>query len=315
MVTQLTNQEISLASHYGALYAMIVLGPEVLVECLLPHLDAYVAFLDFQLSKAAPDPPAERERLRRKVELMRGTLLEAARKIVAHLSRRHGGIGFASEEHRRRQQIYSQLYAHFGDAINCQGTQFCVANVRSFEQASDSVVAGKMKLRSIGKKLDNGGGGGSGGIFLHRLAAPASAAERNNFVRMEAADSSLPNDIFEPTDASPEKTASSTAAAATPRKLSDQVLAAFETSGGATQTVDQPRLVTVRAGGSILLSWPRDRLRSKVFSTSMPAFDARTAPPATRYPLVVGRRRGDMKAVYRRKRTLDSKPRTVALML
>ena len=48
LVAQFNDAGLSFASHYGALRALIALGPNVLEEQLLPHLDAYVLLILIQ---------------------------------------------------------------------------------------------------------------------------------------------------------------------------------------------------------------------------------------------------------------------------
>merc|ERR1712037_673422 len=48
LVAQFNDAGLSFVSHYGALHALIALGPRVLEEQVLPHLDRYLAFLDLR---------------------------------------------------------------------------------------------------------------------------------------------------------------------------------------------------------------------------------------------------------------------------
>jgi hypothetical protein len=79
-VAQFKDTSLSFSSHYGALCAMIALGPKVVEDCLLPHLSEYLAFIDSK--QAAAIGSGEDERTKRVIELMRGTLMEAARDVV-----------------------------------------------------------------------------------------------------------------------------------------------------------------------------------------------------------------------------------------
>ena len=46
------DKNISHSSHYGALSAMIALGPHVLDECLVPQLETYIVRVTEQMQQA-----------------------------------------------------------------------------------------------------------------------------------------------------------------------------------------------------------------------------------------------------------------------
>ena len=99
----LNDPKSSWASQYGSLTALIHLGPEALVECLLPQLDRYLTSIEAKMTQST------RHHCHR-LQLMYGTLLLASRKILAYLTQR-------SKCEEDKFVVYSMMAKHFADAL------------------------------------------------------------------------------------------------------------------------------------------------------------------------------------------------------
>jgi hypothetical protein len=203
-----------------------------------------------------------------------------------------------------RSRIYSQLYFHFGDSLS-YGISARRINRIPHDAAATAATAseewGTLKIRSIGRRIDNGGG-----TINATPAKMFSSSDRNKF---EMAESSLPTDIFEPMDtsASPEKLFHPDV---TPKKLSGEVRASFETADRLHTVSQTAKVIAINATG--LTPWTRDRLRLPAFQTHMRMFEPKRAGTArSRATLVVGGRRGDMSEAKKKRRAKDRRPRTV----
>ena len=98
----LNDPKSSWASQFGALTAFCHLGPAVLIECLLPQMDRYLTSIEAKLSQSA-------SRKRNWLQCLHGTLLQASRSILGHLSQNNceDAIG----------EVYAMMAKHFGDAL------------------------------------------------------------------------------------------------------------------------------------------------------------------------------------------------------
>merc|ERR1712037_468970 len=84
LVAQLNDPGLSYVSHYGALRALIALGPRVLEEQVLPHLDRYLVYLDSRSRMNVDRGFGSSQHASTINGLMRGTLVEAARVVARH---------------------------------------------------------------------------------------------------------------------------------------------------------------------------------------------------------------------------------------
>ena len=97
----LKDNKISYSSHYGALSAMIALGPEVLEECLIPQMEEYVKATKEKMKLTKEEQLAsvasfnkrdagfyENQKKKVILNVMWGTLITAARSILSYYSRK-----------------------------------------------------------------------------------------------------------------------------------------------------------------------------------------------------------------------------------
>ena len=96
----LKDTKISYSSHYGALSAMIALGPEVLEDCLIPQMEEYIKTTKEKITITEEEQLASVASLNKRdagfyenqkkkviLNLMWGTLLTASRSILSYYSR------------------------------------------------------------------------------------------------------------------------------------------------------------------------------------------------------------------------------------
>ena len=237
-------------------------------------------------------------------ELMRGTLLEAARLVVRHHYQNPTQDPILAE---RRRRTYSWLHLLFGDALV---TAFCNLHASgSARLPLQKDAAGKFKIRAIGKVSAVGNGfGGSGGATSTKAVYSSSSANRLQ------AESSLPFDIFEPMDTSvsPEKqTGAGGDPCPPPKRVSERARAAFDSAAAYTVTPIRARAISIAARG--LSPRTRVQLRRRPFQTPAMAMVARDSSKKAKRPscIVVGKRGGDMSEAKRRRKQLDMRPRSL----
>ena len=111
LASYLNDPKSSLASQFGALSAMSCLGPEVLRDCVLPHMDKYLMNLEAKMNdkNQSTNGHTGQSRIDKNkilsLNLMRGTFLMASRDML--------------QEQQRKNFLrqYSMLYSHFGDSL------------------------------------------------------------------------------------------------------------------------------------------------------------------------------------------------------
>lgn len=99
----LTDSKRLLGSHFGALSALIALGPKVLKDCVLPLMDRYLNSLEINHEVISNGhSPSFKSRKEEEVNLIFSTFGTAARSALKNCN--------SVEE-------YKMMYKHFGDAL------------------------------------------------------------------------------------------------------------------------------------------------------------------------------------------------------
>ena len=268
----------------------------------------YLAYLDSKAVQNANRGFGNPQHAHKITELMRGTLVEAARLVVRHHYQNPTQDPILAE---RRRRTYSWLNSIFGDALV---TAFCNLHAsgsgRRLPLPKDA--AGKLKIRSIGKvaAVGNGIGGSGGGAASSKAGYSSSSANRLQ------AESSLPFDIFEPMDTSvsPEKQPGGGGGdpCPPPKRVSERARAAFDFPTAAyTVTPICARAIPIAARG--LSPRTRAELRRRPFQTAAISMAAKDSSKRGKRPscIVVGKRGGDMSEAKRRRKQLDMRPRSL----
>ena len=109
----LNDPKSSAASQYGALMALIHLGPEVLTECVLPQLDRYVTSIEVKMNENMCDNLTNghvndqwtKSRRQEVYNLLYGTLGSAARTVL-------------KAKKIKTLEVYAMLNKHFGSSLS-----------------------------------------------------------------------------------------------------------------------------------------------------------------------------------------------------
>lgn len=104
----LNDPKSSWASQFGTLTALCHLGPEVLIECVLPQMDRYLTSIEAKLSFQGLS--SKEEDCKNWLQTLHGTLLLASRSILDHLAKQ-------STCHDAILEVYAMMFKHFGDAL------------------------------------------------------------------------------------------------------------------------------------------------------------------------------------------------------
>lgn len=144
----LSDPKRTLPSQFGALSALTVLGPKVLVQCVLPHMDRILSGLDMKKLDnngvmTNGHFPGQNLRYQEKQDLMlmHCTFLAAARSMLNYFSVAKNGEKLA--------EMYAIFSKHFGDELS-------MANLAKFHDESfpETDVAGRLKIRCFFKCMD-----------------------------------------------------------------------------------------------------------------------------------------------------------------
>ena len=319
LVAQFNDAGLSFASHFGALRALIALGPRVLEEQVLPHLDrydvhfsfrdftclealifyhllfvfSYLSYLDARARLSVDRGFSSSQHASKINELMRGTLVEAARVILRHHYQNPTQDPILKD---RRNHTYSWMYSHFGDSLVPVFSNKCIHGGDQI-QVPNKGDFGNLKIRAIGK------------VGTVRGGTPSKSTYSSSTANRLQAETSLPFDIFEPMDtsSSPEKQIS-VGSEACPKRISEMSCVAFEPVSTYTVTPIRTRTISIVAPGLA----PRNRahLKRKAFQavTAM-SQDTKTAKRLSF--IVVGKRSGDMTHLKKRGKRLEIRPRSL----
>lgn len=251
----LKDSKISYSSHFGALAAMIALGPAVLNECLLPQMGQYLMSTveKMQSLEVLPSGGAVENEMKKKVlSLMFGTILIAARSMLKQYI--EGSDSLTTDEIREFVARYNMFKEYFGDSLCC-------------------TILPKYEGRYFINKQP------PGRIYLRKLRPSRSnqiPADPVSFVKMETddlldyysnssrqdfnllADMGVPSDIFEPEQQAHHHFMPRPMLQDTPEKISLQVKRVFDVRKNTT-VIRYPRVV-FNFGAP---NWGPDRLRRK----------------------------------------------------
>ena len=249
LVDQVVDQTKSLLSQYGALFALLTLGPDVLTEYFLPHLSAYVDNLDSNLEQLESDRDNIRSEEKRKLlNTLRGTVQECARSMIT---------AQVTGDCESDSEAYQMLYGHFGS-----GLASAPVVPGRVPKLPEKETVGKLRIRKMGSlrhvtpKKKNGTSN----------VVPSSSLSKSEFDFL----SGVPENIFEPMDTSVESDGQGSGRVMakfdmTPRKISDAVRNNFEIKGSTSLA---RKSVSLKYGNPK----SKEQLRGRKFMTEMKAF-------------------------------------------
>lgn len=183
--------QVSYSSQYAVLRAIITLGPEVVQQYLIPHVEEY---LDGIRNKT--EACKGRKGAKEILNVIEGTVLEAARAVLRHYEENEATDTVTGH---LRLDTYQILAQHFGDALlltTATKPSCCYPHDAKMEDLC------RMRFRKLGTPTAF-----AGVKTPKRSKRESFSSSRKNFDYM--ADMGLPNDIFEPMDTSGENRTSS----------------------------------------------------------------------------------------------------------
>ena len=128
LMGQFNHPKRSIVSQYGALTALIALGPQVLESCVWPQMDKYLNSLESKFNDkgqivmsnghSLQDRPTPHSNKRQDLTLIWGTFLLAARSML-HSANSTSIQDNSIKDNNCIQQIYQTIFKHFGDSVLC----------------------------------------------------------------------------------------------------------------------------------------------------------------------------------------------------
>lgn len=136
----LNDPKSTWASQFGILTALCHLGPEVLIECVLPQMDRYLTSIEAKLSSQTPSKDDKSW-----LQTLHGTLLLASRSILNHLKKRTCQDAIS--------EVYAMMFKHFGDALFFSPALSTPTISRMATKSSSSCTlnesASRLKIRAL----------------------------------------------------------------------------------------------------------------------------------------------------------------------
>ena len=128
LMGQFNHPKRSIVSQYGALTALIALGPQVLESCVWPQMDKYLNTLESKFNEkgqivmsnghSLQDQPTPHSTKRQDLALIWGTFLLAARSML-HSANSNSIQDNTIKDNNCIHQIYQTVFKHFGDSVLC----------------------------------------------------------------------------------------------------------------------------------------------------------------------------------------------------
>ena len=131
LMGQFNHPKRSIVSQYGALTALIALGPQVLESCVWPQMDKYLNSLEAKFNEKGQfvmsnghsfqDRHTPHSNKRQDLALIWGTFLLAARSMLhsANSTSIQDSSKLATKDNNCTHQIYQTIFKHFGDSVLC----------------------------------------------------------------------------------------------------------------------------------------------------------------------------------------------------
>ena len=148
LMAHLNDPKRSIASQYGALSAIIALGPKVLETCVLPQMDRYLSSCETKMNEKYQYSMSNGHHIQdgngrnpgRENVLMWGTFLSAARSILH--SAQSEQITKDNMHH-----VYQMMARHFGDTVLCH---IPLPKMSETEVRADTESPGiRLRIRSL----------------------------------------------------------------------------------------------------------------------------------------------------------------------
>ena len=128
LMGQFNHPKRSIVSQYGALTALIALGPQVLESCVWPQMDKYLNSLESKFNEkgqivmsnghSLQDRPTPYSNKMQDLALIWGTFLLAARSML-HSANSTSIQDNSIKDNNCIHQIYQTIFKHFGDSVLC----------------------------------------------------------------------------------------------------------------------------------------------------------------------------------------------------